>query len=81
MIGRREIHIKWQPPEVISGRFTHYKLLCNKQCIYAGTDQEYHLIRLKPDTEYTMEVIVITNEGKFRSRPVKVRTSKDECSY
>jgi len=26
-----------------------------------------------------MEVIVITNEGRFRSRPAKTRTLKDEC--
>ncbi|CAF1591800.1 unnamed protein product [Rotaria sp. Silwood1] len=78
IIGRREIHIKWQPPEVLSGRFSRYELLCNKRCIYSGTDQEYHAAMLKPDTEYIMEVIVITNEGRFRSRPAKVRTLKDE---
>ncbi|CAF3403831.1 unnamed protein product, partial [Rotaria sp. Silwood2] len=80
IVGRREIHIKWQPPEVMSGRFSRYELLCNKRCIYSGTDQEYHATMLKPDTEYTMEVIVITNEGRFRSRPAKVRTLKDEFS-
>ena len=36
---------------------------------------------LRPDTEYTMEVHLITNEGRFRSRPAKVRTLKDECVY
>ncbi|CAF4481937.1 unnamed protein product, partial [Rotaria magnacalcarata] len=30
--------------------------------------------------EYSMEVMVITNEGRFRSRPAKVRTLKDEFS-
>jgi hypothetical protein len=34
---------------------------------------------LKSDREYTMEVIVITNEGRFRSRPAKTRTLKGEC--
>ena len=80
-IGRREMHIKWQPPDVIIGRLTRYELLCNRRAIYSGTDQEYHATMLKSDTEYTMEVIVITNEGRFRSRPAKARTLKDECSY
>jgi hypothetical protein len=66
---------------VISGRLTRYELLCNGRCIYSGTDQEYHATMLKSDTEYTMEVIVITHEGRFRSRPAKTRTLKDECLY
>jgi hypothetical protein len=81
VIGRREIHIKWQPPEVISGRLTRYELVCNGQCIYAGTEQEHHATMLKTDTEYVMEVIVMTNEGRFHSRPAKTRTLKDECLY
>ncbi|CAF2125401.1 unnamed protein product [Rotaria magnacalcarata] len=80
IVGRRELHIKWQPPDVISGRFTRYELFCNGRCIYSGVEQEYHAIVLKPDTEYSMEVMVITNEGRFRSRPAKVRTLKDEFS-
>lgn len=79
MIGRRELHIKWNPPEVIYGRFSRYELICNGRSIYSGTDQEYHATKLKSDTEYTMEVCLITNEGRFRSRPVKTRTLKDEC--
>ena len=66
---------------MISGRLTRYELMCNGRCIYSGTEQEYHATMLKSDTEYTMEVIVITHEGRFRSRPAKARTLKDECSY
>ncbi|CAF1144159.1 unnamed protein product [Adineta ricciae] len=33
---------------------------------------------LKSDTEYTMEVAAVTNEGRFRSKPAKIRTLKDE---
>ena len=36
---------------------------------------------LKSDREYSVSVIVITNEGRFRSRPAKTRTLKDECLY
>ena len=79
MIGRRELHIKWQPPELIAGRLTRYDLFCNNRCIYSGTDQEYHATMLKSDTEYTIEVMAITNEGRFRSRPAKARTLRDEC--
>ena len=79
VIGRRELHVKWQAPEVISGRLSRYELLCNNRCIYSGTDQEYHATMLKPDREYTIIVVVITNEGRFCSRPAKVRTLKDEC--
>jgi hypothetical protein len=81
VIGRRELHIKWQPPEVICGRLSRYELLCNGRCIYSGTDQEYHATMLKSDREYTIIVIAITNEGRFRSRPAKARTLKDECLY
>lgn len=81
VVGRRELHIKWQAPEVIAGRLTRYDLLCNERCIYSGTDQEYHASMLKPDTEYTIEVVAITNEGRFRSRPAKTRTLKDECLF
>lgn len=79
VVGRRELHIKWQPPEVIPGRLNRYDLFCNERCIYSGIDQEYHATMLKPDTEYTIEVVAITNEGRFRSRPAKTRTLKDEC--
>ncbi|CAF3805071.1 unnamed protein product [Adineta steineri] len=80
VIGRREIHIKWQPPEVIAGRFTRYELYCNRQDIpiYSGQAQEFHATMLKSDTAYTMEVVAITNEGRFRSKPAKTRTLKDE---
>ncbi|UJR14720.1 hypothetical protein I4U23_001713 [Adineta vaga] len=79
-IGRRELHIKWHAPEVISGRLTRYELLCNGRCIYSGTNQEYHAIMLKPNTEYSIVVIVFTSEGRFCSRPAKTRTLKDEFS-
>lgn len=36
---------------------------------------------LKPDREYTVIVIAITNEGRFRSRPAKARTLKDGGLY
>ncbi|UJR32015.1 hypothetical protein I4U23_019485 [Adineta vaga] len=80
VIGRREIHIKWQPPDVIAGRLTRYELFCNRRSIYSGTAQEYHATMLKSDTEYSMEVTAITNEGRFRSKPAKARTLKDEFS-
>ena len=73
--------MKWQPPEVISGRLSRYELLCNGRCIYSGTDQEYRASMLKADREYTVIVIAVTNEGRFRSRPAKARTLKDECRY
>ena len=69
-----------RPPEVFSGGLTRYELLCNGYCVYSGINQEYHAIMLKPNTEYTMVVVVITSEGRFRSRPAKTRTLKDECT-
>ena len=79
VIGRREFLVKWQAPEVIAGRLSRYELLCNGRCIYSGIDQEYRATMLKPDREYTVIVIAVTNEGRFRSRPAKARTLKDEC--
>ena len=80
-IARREILVKWQPPETIHGRLNRYQLVCNGKTIYSGTDQECRATELKPDKEYSMHVIVFTSEGQFRSRTTKARTLKDECSY
>lgn len=80
-VARREILVKWQPPETISGRLNRYQLICNGKTIYSGTDQECRATELKPDKEYSMHVIVFTSEGQFRSRTMKTRTLKDECSY
>ncbi|CAF1204358.1 unnamed protein product [Rotaria sordida] len=78
VIGRRDLHIKWQTPEFISGRLFRYELICNGRCIYSGIELEYHATKLKSNTEYIIELVVITNEGRFRSRPAKIRTLKDE---
>ncbi|XP_033764202.1 uncharacterized protein LOC117345255 isoform X3 [Pecten maximus] len=78
VIGRNEIHITWDPPEVPLGRITRYDLIMNSQCIYSGTDLSFTARRLTPDTEYAITVTALTNEGKFVSKVTKKRTSKDE---
>ncbi|CAF1043652.1 unnamed protein product, partial [Didymodactylos carnosus] len=80
VIGRREIIVKWQLPDVLAGKFTHCELISNGKTVYSGTELEYHLTMLKPDSEYMIEIIVFTNEGKFRSKPTKVRTQNDDYS-
>ncbi|OWF39496.1 Usherin [Mizuhopecten yessoensis] len=78
VIGRNEIHITWDPPEVPLGRITRYDVIMNSQCIYSGTDLSFTARRLTPDTEYAITVTALTNEGKFISKVTKKRTSKDE---
>ncbi|KAK7489771.1 hypothetical protein BaRGS_00018953, partial [Batillaria attramentaria] len=62
VMGRNEMHVTWDPPEVPLGRITRYDLSMNGKNIYSGTDL----------------VTALTNEGKFESKPTKKRTSKDE---
>nr|KAG5701745.1 hypothetical protein BaRGS_004347 [Batillaria attramentaria] len=77
-MGRNEMHVTWDPPEVPLGRITRYDLSMNGKNIYSGTDLAFSALRLTPDTEYTFVVTALTNEGKFESKPTKKRTSKDE---
>lgn len=56
LIGRREILIRWQPPQVITGKLNRYDLNMNGKCIYSGVALEYQVGMLKPDTEYKFEV-------------------------
>lgn len=78
LIGKREILIRWQAPQVITGKLNRYELLMNGKTIYSGISCEYQVTMLKPDTEYRFEIIAITSEGKCRSKPARTRTLRDE---
>ncbi|KAK0065997.1 Usherin [Biomphalaria pfeifferi] len=78
VLGRNEMHITWDPPEVPMGRITRYDVVSNGKVIYSGTDLSFSARRLTPDTEYTFTIIALTSEGKFESKSVKKRTTKDE---
>lgn len=56
MIGRREILVRWQPPQVITGKLNRYELFMNGKCVFSGVAQEFQVGMLKPDTEYKFEV-------------------------
>ncbi len=55
-IGRKELLVKWQPPQVITGKLNRYELIMNSKCVYSGLANEYQVCLLKPDTEYSFEV-------------------------
>ncbi|GFO49572.1 usherin, partial [Plakobranchus ocellatus] len=78
VLGRNEVHVSWDPPEVPMGRITRYDVSMNGKIIYSGTDLSVGARRLTPDTEYTFIVTALTNEGKFESKATKKRTAKDE---
>ncbi|XP_048773172.1 uncharacterized protein LOC125678626 isoform X3 [Ostrea edulis] len=78
VLGRNELHITWEPPEVPLGRITRYDVLMNGKIIYSGTDLSYTVRRLTPDTEYSFVIVALTSEGKFDSKATKRRTAKDE---
>ncbi|RUS79908.1 hypothetical protein EGW08_012346 [Elysia chlorotica] len=78
VLGRNEVHVSWEPPEVPMGRITRYDVSMNGKIIYSGTDLSVGARRLTPDTEYTFIVTALTNEGKFESKATKKRTAKDE---
>jgi hypothetical protein len=56
LIGTREVLVRWQPPEVVTGKLTRYELSMNGKCIYSGVALEHQVTMLKPDTEYRFEV-------------------------
>ena len=79
MINKREIMVKWAPPQVITGKLNRYELFMNGKCVYSGILQEYQVSMLRPDCEYRFEVVAITTEGKCKSKVSRARTLKDEC--
>ncbi|KAF5398303.1 Fibronectin type III domain protein [Paragonimus heterotremus] len=84
VLGRSEVTVSWEPPKLTPGRIMRYEvyLNCKKTPVYSGTAHHCRLIGLRPDTEYSFVVIVVTNTGKFESKPIRRRTPRDEyaCS-
>ena len=54
--GRCELHVTWHPPVAPLGRITRYDLAVDGEIVYSGTDLQYTIRRLKPDTDYTLTV-------------------------
>ncbi|KAF6776786.1 hypothetical protein AHF37_03912 [Paragonimus kellicotti] len=84
VLGRSEVTVSWEPPKLTPGRIMRYEVYLNrkKTPVYSGTAHHCRLIGLRPDTEYSFVVIVVTNTGKFESESIKKRTPRDEyaCS-
>ncbi len=59
MIGRREILVRWLPPQVITGKLNRYELNLNGKCVYSGILLECQVGMLKPDTEYKFDVRIL----------------------
>ncbi|TPP61667.1 hypothetical protein FGIG_03062 [Fasciola gigantica] len=80
VLGRSEVIIHWEAPKVAMGRITRYEVFVNKQksSSFAGPSHSCRITGLQPDTEYTFTVVLVTNLGKFESKPTKKRTAKDE---
>lgn len=55
-VGRREMLVRWSPPQVITGKLNKYDLIMNSKCVYSGMALEFQITMLKPDTEYKFEV-------------------------
>ncbi|CAL1540802.1 unnamed protein product, partial [Lymnaea stagnalis] len=78
VLGRNEMHVSWDAPQVPMGRITRYDVSMNGQIFYSGTELTCSAHRLTPDTDYTFIVTAITSEGRFDSKSTKKRTAKDE---
>ncbi|XP_066293639.1 uncharacterized protein [Branchiostoma lanceolatum] len=78
--GRHEVFATWDLPEVLLGRLSKFELHVNGKIVYSGTDRSFKVTRLKPDTDYSVTVVAVTNQGKCESEASKVRTAKDEYS-
>lgn len=55
-VGRKELTIRWQPPQVITGKLNRYELLMSGKCVYSGLADNCQVTLLKPDTEYSFVV-------------------------
>jgi hypothetical protein len=56
MVNKREIMVRWGPPQVITGKLNRYELIMNGKCVYSGISLEFQVSLLRPDTEYRFEV-------------------------
>ncbi len=56
MVNKREIMVRWAPPQVITGKLNRYELIMNGKCVYSGISLEFQVSMLRPDTEYRFEV-------------------------
>lgn len=65
LVGTREILVRWQPPQVITGKLNRYELCMNGKCIYSGIALDFQVTMLRPDTEYKFEVMFVT----FKTSP------------
>ncbi|XP_043575857.1 uncharacterized protein LOC122564755 isoform X1 [Chiloscyllium plagiosum] len=78
VLGRNEMFITWDMPEVSLGRLFNFELCMNGRVVYLGPDRSFTARRLTANTEYTCTVSAITSEGKCESKPVMKKTAKDE---
>ncbi|XP_059850280.1 uncharacterized protein LOC132407574 isoform X1 [Hypanus sabinus] len=78
VLGRNEMFITWDMPEVPLGRLFNFELSMNGKVVYLGADRCFTARRLTANTEYICTVRAITSEGKCESKPVTKRTAKDE---
>ncbi|XP_038638522.1 uncharacterized protein LOC119955936 [Scyliorhinus canicula] len=78
VLGRNEMFITWDMPEVPLGRLFNFELCMNGKVVYLGPDRSFTARRLTANTEYTCAVSAITSEGKCESKPVMKKTAKDE---
>ena len=53
------VTVRWQPPQVITGKLTRYELMMNGRCVYSGLADNYQVNLLKPDTEYSFVVGIL----------------------
>ncbi|XP_067825666.1 uncharacterized protein [Heptranchias perlo] len=78
VLGRNEMFITWDMPEMPLGRLFNFELCMNGKVVYLGPDRSFTARRLTANTEYACTVSAITSEGKCESKPVMKKTAKDE---
>ena len=80
VLGRNEVYVTWSPPANPPQKILRYELTVNGESQYSGTELFANVSRLQPSTEYSFQVIMLSNEGKFYSLVTKKWTQKDEFS-
>ncbi|XP_007898569.2 uncharacterized protein LOC103183109 [Callorhinchus milii] len=78
VLGRNEMFITWDVPQVPLGRLFNFELCLNGQVVYMGPERSFTARRLAANTEHSCSVSAITSEGRSQSRTVTKKTAKDE---
>lgn len=78
VLGCHKLQIIWDAPAVPIGRLFSYELRLNGCVVYLGRKRMHTACHLTANTPYICTVTAVTSRGRYQSRAVTKRTTKDE---